>query len=138
MKITQIVLVAITLTIGFASNAQEVTETRKNSGIKQTGTLKTANLNELVKTPEQIATERAVELKSQVELSDDQFTAVKDLFLKMENRKAALTNVSEEEKAKEIANLKVNEDKALKAILTPAQQKIISKPNSTTKTATSM
>lgn len=138
MKITQIVLLAVTLTIGFASNAQEATEIRKNSDIKKTGSLRTADLNQLVKTPEQIATERAIELKSQVELTDEQFTAVKDLFLKTENRKAALTNVSEEEKAKEITNLKANEDKALKEILTPTQQKIISKPNSTTKTATSM
>jgi hypothetical protein len=134
MKLIKTTLVALTVIIGFSSNAQE---TRKNSGIKQTGTLKTTNLNELAKTPEQIATERAVELKSKVELTDEQFTSVKDLFLKTENRKAALTNVSEEEKAKEIANLKTNEEKALNAILTPTQQKTISAPK-TAKSATNM
>ena len=131
MKLTQIAILAFTLSAAYSVNAQEK-ERRSTEPIKK------ISVAELKLTPEQTATKRATELRSKVELTDDQFTSVNSLFLKIENRRAAFTNLSEAEKLKANSELQTVEDRELNSILSPTQQKLNSGTKTTTKTATSM
>jgi len=136
MKLIKTTLVALTVIIGFNSNAQE-TSSRKTSPNTQVRATQSPQAISFVSTPEQIATQRADELKAKVELTAEQYSKVKDLFLKVENRKSAINNVSEEEKTNALNDLQIMENKELDTILTPTQKKIVSAPK-TTKTATNM
>lgn len=137
MKIVQIAFLAITLTTGFAVNAQESTESRKTTD-KKLSTVNNANIQKLSLTPEQTALNKTNELKSKMELTNDQEVAVKNLFLKIENRKAGLTNLNEADKQRSLNELQSVEDRELNSILAPTQQKINSESKTTTKTATNM
>jgi len=131
MKLNQIVVVAITATMGFAVNAQE-TNTRKGSELKNVTPLKKIELTDANSTPEQTATKRTQNLKAKVQLTDDQVTSVQNLFVKIENRKDALKNLSAEEQVQPRKDLQAVEDRELNKILTPAQQKLNSSPKTNT------
>jgi hypothetical protein len=131
MKLTQIAILVFTLSAGYSVNAQE-TVRRSEEPIRKIG------IAELKLTPEQTATNRATELKSKLELTGDQFTSVKNLFLKIENRRASFTNLSDAEKSKANSDLQSAEDRELNSILSPSQQKLNSGSKTTTKTATNM
>lgn len=137
MKIGQIALVAITLTTGFALNAQE-TNGKRNSQETKLTTNTSLEVNSLSLTPEQTAINKTEALKAKVQLTDDQITSVKSLFLKIENRKASLASLSSEEKAKAMQDLQSVEDRELNSILSPSQQKLNSGSNSTVKPAANM
>ena len=97
MKIGQITLIALALTSGCTVFAQEKTENRvaRENNISKT---KVVGLPNTQQSPEQIATAKTEKLKSSTQLSSEQEVSVKNLFLKIENRKAALTNLNEQEK----------------------------------------
>ena len=137
MKSNKIVLLALALTAGITANAQEKNETRiaRENNISKTKAIGLPNTSQ---TPEQIATAKTEKLKGNTVLSSEQEVSVKNLFLKIENRKAALTNLSEQEKANSLKELQEVEDRELKAILAPSQQKMKSETKATTKNATSM
>lgn len=138
MKIGQIALVAITLTIGFALNAQETTGRKSDNKIEPIGNMKVVNLSELNASPEQTAINKTEALKAKVKLTEEQEISVKNLFLKIENRKASLASLSSEEKAKAMKDLQSVEDRELNSILSPSQQKLNSGSNSTVKPAANM
>jgi len=134
MKIVQIALLAITLTAGITANAQETEKAVK----KNTTSVTSSNIKSLPFTPEQTALNRTNELKSKVKLTEEQEISVKNLFLKIENRKASLASLSSEEKAKAMKDLQSVEDRELNSILSPSQQKLNSGSNSTVKPAANM
>ena len=115
MKIVQIALLAITLTAGITANAQETEKAVK----KNTTSVTSSNIKSLPFTPEQTALNRTNELKSKVKLTEEQEISVKNLFLKIENRKASLASLSSEEKAKAMKDLQSVEDRELNSILSP-------------------
>lgn len=140
MKLIKTTLVALTVIIGFSSNAQEnKTNNEQTLTKREKKVAHELKVIDFQSTPEQIASKRTEELKAKVELTDEQFTKVQDLFLKVEKRKSALnnTNSSEEEKTNALNDLQKMEDDGLQSILTPAQKKIMSTPK-TNKTATNM
>lgn len=138
MNLLKTTFVALTIIIGFASNAQD-SKGRRNSSSTEIKATISPNAISFVSTPEQVANKRAEELNSKVGLNEDQLTKVKDLFLKVENRKNALNNSSssEEEKNNALNELQKMEDEGLQSILTTNQKKMLSAPK-TTKTATNM
>lgn len=140
MNLIKTTLVALTVVIGFASNAQEAGNTSTRTPLKKDAKIAhKLTVAEFKMTPEQTANKRADELNAKVELNEEQFTKVKDLFLKVENRKNALNNSSssEEEKNNALNDLQKMEDRELQSILTPDQKNILSTPK-TNKTATNM
>lgn len=133
MKIGQIALFAIALSSGFTVCAQEITEKISTEHLR---TEKVAVSRSLIQSPEQIATTRTEELKSTVQISEEQEAAVKSLFLKIENRKTGLTSMSPEQKTQALKELKAAEDRELGLILKTPEKDVMTKENSTTKSAT--
>jgi uncharacterized protein with von Willebrand factor type A (vWA) domain len=133
MKLIKTSLLALAVAIGLFSNAQETgsverAETKKE--VKTTTKLTTADFKT---SPELTAASRAEELRTKVQLTDEQYSKVKDLFLKVENRKNALNGASEDDKTKATNDLKTLENRELDNILTPAQKKIVSSPKTENK-----
>lgn len=137
MKLIKTTLVVLTIIIGFSSNAQDSRE-RKTASSTDVKARISSNPMSFIST-EQIANKRVDELNAKVELNEEQLTKVKELFLKVENRKKALnnSNSSEEEKNNTLNELQKMEDEGLQSILTTDQKKILSAPK-TNKTATDM
>ena len=121
MKSNKLVLLALALTAGITANAQETEKAVK----KNTTSVTSSNIKSLPFTPEQTALNRTNELKSKVKLTEEQEISVKNLFLKIENRKASLASLSSEEKAKAMKDLQSVEDRELNSILSPSQQVLI-------------
>lgn len=136
MKLIKTTLIALTLTIGFFSNAQE-TNTRRNSELEKAGSMSEVKLANSTDTPEQIAQKRAEEIRLKEQLNEQQFVQVKSLFLKIENRKGALNNVSEAERANALVELKTIENRELDLIIHPVKKQVDS-PKTKEKTATNM
>ena len=140
MKLIKTSLVALIATLGFFSNAQETKVNELNSEKKVTTVTRNVDRLEAIKSQmenKDTATKRAEELNKKVRLSEEQLTAVIDLFTKTENRKAAIADVNEAEKNKALNDLQIMENKSLDEILTSTQKKVLSSPKAT-KTATSM
>lgn len=133
MKLIKTTLVALIAIIGFSSNAQETKTSNETLVKKEMRVSRELKVAEFKLSPEQIATHRADELKTKVELTAEQYAKVKELFLKVENRKSAINNVSEEEKTNALNNLQKMENDELETILTPTQKKIVSSPKTENK-----
>lgn len=134
MKTNKLVLLALALTAGITANAQETEKAVK----KNTTSITSSNIKSLPFTPEQTALNKTNELKSKTQLTEEQEAAVKNLFLKIENRKAALTSQTDDEKARALKELQEVEDRELNSILAPSQRKVKLETKTSTKNATSM
>lgn len=137
MKLKQIALLMLTITLSFMSNAQE-SSAKKSTKDAKLRDVEVKEVQKLSLTPEQTADNKTKALKEKVQLSESQEVAVKDLFLKMENRRVALNKLNEQERAKALKDVKTVEDRELNTILSNQSTKKQTESPSKTKTATNM
>lgn len=137
MKLKQIALIMLTITLSFMSNAQE-SSAKKSTKDAKLRDVEVKEVQKLSLTPEQTADNKTKALKEKVQLSESQEVAVKDLFLKMENRRAALNKLNEQERAKALKDVQTVEDRELNTILSNQSTKKQTESPSKTKTATNM
>lgn len=120
MKLVNTIALSALLIGSFSVSAQ--TETERKT-VRQS---KVASVAALDITPEQKGEARAKQLSDRVDLSDDQFIKVKELFTNIELKNKGVqdnANIDTEQKREIIKSNSEYEQSVLKGILTPEQLK---------------